>query len=117
MSNQPRFAIFYADPKNDVIDDGEDVLVTFRVPRAWLDAPKTGVQAVVTLNEGGKMAVHRGSDFYMVMPNGDRIHTNDPGAQLLYTGLAKYGTWIPDNLFREAQERAGRWRSEQMEKK
>lgn len=112
----PRFAMFYAEPKNDVLDDGEDIEITLKIPRAWVEAPIVGLQHVVCRREDGRMQVLFGDDVFMTMPNGEIIKTNDPLAQLLSIGMAKLGLWVPDPIFRASQERANRWRSEQVDK-
>jgi hypothetical protein len=113
------FAMFYADERHDVIDDGSSdfVEVTFRIPRKWAEAPVAGLQAVSTMLETERVQIHRGSDVYLTMPSGERMHTNDPSAMLAMLGVAKFGAWVPDPIFRAAQERANKWRNEQMEKK
>lgn len=111
-----RFAIFYADG-SVVRDDGEDVEVTFRVPRAWRDAPRDGVQFVVCRRSDEKMQVLGAMDIYVATPEGHLISTNDLGALMRHAGLAKYGLWIPDDEFFAVREKANEYRREQAEGK
>jgi hypothetical protein len=100
--------MFY--PDETILDDGEDVEVTFKVPRAWLDASKDGMQGVITHREDGKLVPHDGRDIYVVLPNGEPMATNDLGPLLRSMGIAKYGLQIPTVEFDEVRERMRAYR-------
>lgn len=104
----PRFVMFY--PDVDVVDDGEDVEVTFTVPRAWLNAPKDGLQSIVCHRHDGKLKVIDSHDHYSVMPNGEPMGTGDLSAVFRATGLVKSGLWIPDVEFDAVRERVRGYR-------
>jgi len=108
-----RFAMFY--PDKTLLDDGEDVDVTFKVPKVWLDAPRDGMQAVIIHREDGKLVVHEGRDIYAVLQTGEPMATNDLGPLLRTAGLAKYGLWIPNNEFEEVRERMREYRRDHEE--
>ena len=107
---KPRFAMFYSD--QTLLDDGEDVEVTFKVPRVWFDAPKDGLQAVMVHRDDGKLTVHTGLDVHMVMPNGEPMNTNDLGPLMRWVGLAKYGLWTPTEDFEQIYSRLKQHRRE-----
>lgn len=111
-----RFVIFYADG-SIVEDDGEDVEVTFSVPRAWLTAPRDGVQFVVCHRSDGRLQVLQNHDIYLVLRNGEPVACNDLGAQMRAAGLAKYGQWIPDEEYFAIRERVREYRTEHEAKK
>jgi hypothetical protein len=99
----PRFAMFY--PDQTLLDDGEDVDVTFKVPKVWLDAPRDGMQCVVVHRQDGKLTDYYGRDMYIVMQNGQPMATDDVGPLLRTAGIAKYGLWIPDVEFDAVRQR------------
>lgn len=105
---KPRFAMFY--PDQTLLDDGEDVEVTFKVPRVWLEAPRDGIQGVIVHRDDGKLAAHEGRDIYAVLQSGEPMATNDLGPILRAAGLAKYGLWIPNVEFEAARERMREYR-------
>jgi len=104
----PRFALFY--PEETLIDDGEDIEITFRVPRVWLNAPKDGMQSVIIHREDGKLVPLDSRDIYAVLPTGEPIATNDIGPVLRAAGIAKYGLWIPNVEFDQVRERMRAYR-------
>lgn len=112
--SKPRFALFYADG-TVIEDDGEDVEVTFKVPRKWLEAPAVGVQVVVVRNEGNRAQVFRGSDYYYMNPHTfdgmEFMHSNEPGTMLATYGIAKLGAWVPFRMFQRALQKANEVRS------
>ena len=105
---KPRFAMFY--PDKTLVDDGEDVEVTFTVPRVWLEAPRDGMQGIIVHSEDGNILAHAGRDIYCVLQNGEPIATNDFGPVLRELGLAKYGLWIPTVEFEVVRERMREYR-------
>jgi hypothetical protein len=111
---EPRFVIFYSDKV--LSDDGEDVEVSFRVPKVWLEAPRDGVQAVVIHRDDGNLVVHEGRDIYAVLPTGEPMATNDLGPMMRATGIAKYGLWIPNEEFEAVREQVRAYRRQHEEK-
>lgn len=107
----PRFVLFYADG-SVVEDDGENVEVTFRVPRTWLNAPRDGVQFVAKHQGDGKLQVLSNADLYAVMQNGEPMSTNDLSALLRAAGIAKSGLWIPNEEFETVRERVRDYRQQ-----
>ena len=105
---EPRFAMFY--PDETLIDDGEDVEVTFTVPRVWFNAPRDGMQAVAIHRSDGKISVHDGRDIYAVLQNGEPMATDDLGPVLRAAGLVKHGLWIPNEEFEAVRERVRAYR-------
>lgn len=103
-----RFVMFYSD--TDVVDDGKDVEVTFRVPRVWLGAPRDGLQAIIKHRSDGKLVVVDNHDHYSVMQNGEPMGTGDLSALFRSVGLVKSGLWIPDVEFDEVRHRVREYR-------
>ena len=101
-----RFALFYND--QTLLDDGQDVDVTWKVPKVWHDAPRDGVQAVVV--PGAPDRVLRGVDIYFPLTNGEMIGTNDLGPILRTEGLAKYGLHIPTPEYEAVNQRVKEFR-------
>jgi hypothetical protein len=114
--NPPRFAILYSDGSM-VMDDGIDVEVTFKVPRAWLDAPKDGVLHVIKHRYDGSLIVFYSVDFYCVMEDGELFATNDTSTLLRRLGICKSGINVPDEEFEAARERVQVYRREHEAKK
>lgn len=112
----PRFAMFYSD---DLVikDDGEDIEVTFRVPRAWFGAPKDGLQTVMRFRPDGKIVVLNGHNQYAVLMNGEPMATDDLSPLLRAAGIAKSGLWIPDEEYEEVRERVRQYRKEWEQRK
>ena len=108
---QPRFVMFYADG-SIVEDDGEDIEVTFKVPRVWLDAPKDGLQSIVRHRADSKLVVLDSHDQYAVLPNGEPMATNDLAALLRSVGIAKSGLQIPDEEWAANTERVRAYRKQ-----
>lgn len=99
-----RFAMFYADG-SIIKDDGEDVEVTFKVPRVWRDAPRDGVQFVVCHLPDGKLRVYSGKDTYWTLQNGESVANDEGPVTLLRAlGILKMGLWIPDEEFEAVRE-------------
>ena len=109
---KPRFAMFY--PDQTLLDDGEDVEVTFTVPRVWLNAPRDGMQGII-IHNGGKLLAHDGRDIYAVLETGEPIATNDLGPMMRAAGIAKYGLWIPNVEFEQVRERMREYRRQHEE--
>jgi len=105
----PRFIMFYGDG-SVIEDDGEDIEVTFKIPRVWRDAPRDGLQFVVKHRDDGKLQVLNGSDYYSVMRNGEPIGTDDLSTVLRAEGLCKSGLWIPNVEFEVVRERVRDYR-------
>lgn len=105
----PRFVMFYSDG-SIVADDGDDAEVTFRVPRAWLGAPRDGLQAVVQHRPDGKLTVLSGHDQYAVLTNGEPMATDDLSPLLRAAGIAKSGLWIPDEEYQAVREQVRQYR-------
>ena len=112
----PRFVMFYADGST-VEDDGEDVEVTFKVPRAWLNSPRDGLQTVIRHRPDGKLVVIQGHDQYAVLQNGEPMGTSDLSVILRATGIAKSGLWIPDEEFEAVREKVRAYRKAQERKR
>ena len=110
---KPRFAMFY--PDKTLLDDGEDVEVTFRVPRVWLEAPRDGMQGVIVHRDDGKLVVHDGRDIYAVLQTGEPMATKDLGPLLRAAGIAKYGLWIPNVEFDAVRTRMRIYRQDHEE--
>jgi hypothetical protein len=103
--------MFYADGPT-IVDDGEDVEVIFRVPRAWLDAPTDGVQFVVRHMPDGKLRVHEQRDRYFVLQNGEPVANDEgPVALLRSLGILKAGLWIPDEEYQAVREQVRAYRA------
>jgi hypothetical protein len=100
--------MFYAD--RTLLDDGDDVEVTFKVPRVWSNAPRDGMQAVIIHGDEGKLVAHDGRDIYSVLQNGEPMATNDLGPLMREVGIAKYGLWIPTVEFDAVRERMREYR-------
>ena len=107
---QPRFAMFYED--ETIVDDGETVEVTFRVPRAWIRAPKHGLQGVLWQNHDGKLVPYEGNDYYAVLTNGQPFATPNVAPSFCREGLVKYGVQLEDERFDNVRERMRRSRKE-----
>lgn len=107
---KPRFAMFY--PDQTLIDDGEDVEVTFTVPRVWLEAPRDGMQAVIVHGNDGSISLHDSLDIYAVHPNGEPFGTHDIGPTLRRSGLVKYGLQLPNEEWYAVRERVRDYRKE-----
>jgi hypothetical protein len=110
---KPRFAMFY--PDQTLIDDGEDVEVTFKVPKTWFDAPRDGMQAVVIHRDDGKLVVHEGRDVYAVLQDGEPMATNDLGPMMRAAHIAKYGLWIPNEEWAQVRVRLQEYRRQHEE--
>lgn len=104
----PRFVMFY--PDADIVDDGKDVEVIFRIPRAWYGAPRDGLQMVVKHRHDGKLQVVDSHDQYSVMQNGEPMGTGDLSALFRSVGLVKSGLWIPDVEFDAVRARVQDYR-------
>jgi hypothetical protein len=105
---KPRFAMFY--PDHTLIDNGEDVEVTFKVPQVWSDAPKDGMQAVLVHRADGLLSLHDSLDIYAVHPNGEPFGTHDIGPVLRRSGLVKYGLQLPNEEWDAVRERVRDYR-------
>lgn len=105
---KPRFTLFY--PDREIADDGEDVEVTIKVPRAWLDAPADGMQAIVKHRADGKLMVYDSRDFYFLTMNGELYGTDDITPVLRAAGLLKNGLQLPDEEFAAVRERMRTYR-------
>lgn len=105
----PRFVMFYADG-SVIKDDGEDVEVTFKVPKVWFTAPRDGLQFVVKHRNDGKLQVLSGSDYYSVMQNGEPMNTDNLSALMRSAGLCKSGLWIPNEEFEAVREQVRNYR-------
>lgn len=94
MAFEP-FAIFYDD--GSVVEGGgeddEIVEVTFRVSKAWLDAPNDGIQAVIVRNPFTCRYVWSGQDHYFMLDGGEIHCADDIGAyhRKHLKGMMKYG--------------------------
>jgi len=99
-----RFRMFYPDQEIDGNTD-ETVPVVFHVPRAWLHAPRDGVQAVVKHSEDGKLVRLEGRDQYAVLQDGEPFCTDDLVPTMRATGLVKSGLQLPDTEFDEVRQR------------
>lgn len=110
-----RFALFYGDG-SIVKDDGQDVEITFRVPRAWIDSPKDGVQFVVAPGLDGKLVVYEQKDLYFMLPGGEPMATDDLGPVLRSLGLLKCGLWIPNEEYAAIRETVRAYRREHEKK-
>lgn len=105
----PRFAMFYPDG-SPMLDDGEDVEVTFRVPRVWLDAPKDGLQIVVEHLPDGKMRLFQQYDRYFTLPGGQPKGADSTDPLLRSLGILKHGLWLPDDEYDQVRERVRLYR-------
>jgi hypothetical protein len=105
---KPRFAMFY--PDHTLIDNGEDVEVTFKVPQMWSLAPKDGMQGIIIHRKDGKLLAHDGRDIYAVLPDGEPMATDDLGPMMRAEGIAKYGLWIPTVEYEAVRERMREYR-------
>jgi hypothetical protein len=105
--------MFY--PDQTLLDNGEDVEVTFKVPKVWFDAPRDGMQAIMIHREDGQLVAHDGRDIYSVLQNGEPMATNDLGPLMREVGMAKYGLWIPTVEFDAVRERMREYRRQHEE--
>jgi hypothetical protein len=89
------FAIFYHD--GSIVEGGdetdEEVEITFKVSKKWLEAPNDGLQAVIVKNPYSCRYVWRGHDHYFMLPGGEIHSADDIGAYLrMYLkGMMKFG--------------------------
>jgi len=104
----PRFVMFY--PQHEVVDDGEDVEITFKVPRVWLGASRDGLQSIVKHRHDGKPQVVDSHNQYCVMQNGEPMGTDDLSSLFRSMGLVKSGLWIPDVEFDAVRKRVQEYR-------
>jgi hypothetical protein len=100
--------MFY--PDHTLIDNGEDVEVTFKVPQMWSLAPKDGMQGIIIHRKDEKLLAHTGRDIYAVLPDGEPIATDDLGPMMRAEGIAKYGLWIPTVEYEAVRERMREYR-------
>ena len=105
----PRFVMFYGDG-TVIEDDGEDVEVTFKVPRVWFDAPRDGVQTIVKHRDDGKLQILDSANFYGVMANGEPMSTDDLSALMRAMGIVKSGLWIPNEEYEAVLEKVRAYR-------
>jgi hypothetical protein len=86
-----KFKIFYKD--KTVEGDTDDLVeISFKVPKAWVEAPIDGIQAIIY----GKNHCNA-ADFYYWLE--DRFFsTNDLNCSLrtFFKGLIKFGSMLPD---------------------
>lgn len=96
----PKWAIYYADGQV-VRDDDSDELVTLTFPKAWLEAPPDGVQAVCIEQAASGRAVLSMADCYYIFPvehhgAGEPGCADSLGAFLRSIGIVKYGGWTAE---------------------
>ena len=99
-----KFAIFYED--GSVVDGGgeddEEVELTFKVSKKWLEAPNDGIQAVIEENPITCRYVWRDEDYFYSLPHGfDLCATSDLGSYLRVhlKGMIKFGTCTTEKNF------------------
>ncbi len=90
----------------------DDVYVTLRVPKSWIDAPPDGVLAVVVEDEERGVAFLRDRDYYIIGPEdshfkGAVMQTKDLGPYLRSIGLVKYGLWTDSRRYQEIKDAIG----------
>lgn len=108
----PRFAILYRD---EIVEGGgpeeETVEVTLRLPKAWVEAPLDGVQAVIIEDEYSTRAVWRSSDYFYWIPGGEVCSTDDLGPFLrAYVPWVKHGLCLSQAEFAVVMQRAKEYR-------
>ena len=93
----PKFAIFYED--GSIVegggDDDEEIELTFKVSKKWLEAPADGVQAIIEENPYTCRYVWRDDDYCYALPEGNTLCcTSDLGSYLRVhlKGMIKFGT-------------------------
>lgn len=103
------FAILYGD--GSIVEGGDEtdqeVEVTFKVSKKWLEAPNDNVQAVIVRNPYSCRYVWRGQDHYFML-NGGEIHSaDDIGAYLRchLKGMMKFGLCLNTEEYAELQKK------------
>jgi len=100
-----KFAIFYEDGSVIEGGGGDLVEIVLKAPRAWLNAPSDGVQAVVFEKDDGSIGHANSTDYYFPMhPELNHCSDLSPFLHVDLKGFMKFGASIPRDEYERIQK-------------
>lgn len=110
LNMAPKFAIFYED--GSIIEGGNDLIeITFKISKAWLEAPNDGVQAIVVEREDVCRGVWRDKDYYLMLSGGTIYAPEDLGPYLRkhLKGMVKFGLCLNDEEYKSVMQKVKKY--------